>query len=179
MNSFERDTNMIEGMENYIGKRLKSEYIEVYKDQIEQEGSIMIKPDHYRSPNVCILMIISIDREYRISGFQGIKNYCYDRGMDSRLFDRPFSKKDITYLRKFVEIITADNVSGNNLDGYHYYYIECADLVSRAPVGSIYESEIYQPGHGWIRDIEQEISCRIVGYNPHAEPDWKEKGVKY
>lgn len=58
-------------------------------------------------------------------------------------------------------------------DGYRYYYFEHLSLVGRIPDASPFESEVYQPGSGWIRDAKHEISDRIMGYEPDEEAGWK------
>ena len=95
---------MIDGMESYIGKKLKAEYIEKYKDK----KYIVTRPDYY-STNMHINMTISFDSNYCISDIDGDKCYSYDRGMYNRssaIYDRNFTKRDVAFLRKFIKEIT-------------------------------------------------------------------------
>ena len=95
---------MIEGMEKYVGRKLKDEYVEEYKDS----SYIVTRPDYY-STNMHINMTIYFDENYCISDFDGDKCYSYDRGMYNRssaTYSRNFTKRDIAYLRSFVREIT-------------------------------------------------------------------------
>lgn len=58
-------------------------------------------------------------------------------------------------------------------EGYCYYYVEHLDLVGRTQGDNALTSEVYQRGKGWARDIDHEISDRILGYVPDEEPGWR------
>ena len=58
-------------------------------------------------------------------------------------------------------------------DEYRYYYVEHLNLVGRVRGENVFFSEVYQPGSGWVRDVNHDISDRILGYDPSEEPGWR------
>ena len=56
--------------------------------------------------------------------------------------------------------------------GYRYYYVEQKKLVGRTQEDNCFNSEVYQPGSGWVYDVDHEISDCIMGYEPGEEPGW-------
>ena len=102
---------MIEGMQEFIGKKLSPSYVESNKESLDLFDYILTRPDHYMSDNTHINMIIRFDKnnDYTITGIDGDKCYSYYRGMynrSSQVYDRPFSKRDLAYLKRFLLSIT-------------------------------------------------------------------------
>ena len=99
---------MIEGMEAFIGRKLKEEYIDDRGAFIRDNGYIVTRPDFY-SGNVHINMFIHFDKDFRISDIDGNKCYSYNRGLYNRsssVTPREFSKRDLAYLRRYIREIT-------------------------------------------------------------------------
>ena len=97
-----------EALNDLIGKRLNQEAMEKYKDCL-RTGYIITRPDHYTGNSTHINMYICVNEEGRIERFNGDKCYGYYSGMYNRshnTYDRPFTKKDIAYLKKYVKKIT-------------------------------------------------------------------------
>ncbi len=96
---------MIEGMEAYVGFKLKPEAIERWGQMIRAEHKICTRPDFY-SGRTHINMFIYFDDDYRITDFSGTKGY----GPTTSIYNRSgsyssgdFTKRDIAYLRRFVK----------------------------------------------------------------------------
>lgn len=99
---------MIEGMEEYVGLKLNAEAIERWGMLIRAEGKFCTRPDFYGG-RTHINMFIHCDNEYRIVDYSGSKGY----GATTSIYNRSgnytagdFTKRDISYLRKFVKEIT-------------------------------------------------------------------------
>lgn len=107
----EQEIEMMEGMEEFIGKKLSPWYVRSHKEDLDSFGYILTRPDHYTSDNIHINMTIRFDKnnDYTITAVHGDKCYSYYRGMYNRsspVKDRPFSKRDIAYLQRFLRRIT-------------------------------------------------------------------------
>ena len=99
---------MIDGTEEFIGRRLKDEVIKEKKDYFIPNGYILTRPDFYNG-NTHINMYIRIDENYTISSIDGDKCYSVYRGLYNRSGSvRPgkFTKRDIAYLRRYLKEIT-------------------------------------------------------------------------
>ena len=95
---------MIEGMEAYVGRKLKPEIAEQYNMLIAGHGYFTTRPDFYSS-NIHINMNIHVNKEGIITDFTGNKCYSASRGLYNRsatVHPRSFSAKDLAYLRKYV-----------------------------------------------------------------------------
>ena len=96
---------MIEGMEKYVGKKLKGCAIE-HKLPCQGGGYYIITRPYFYSDSMHINMYIYFDENGIITGFDGDKCYSVYRGMYNRsanVYDREFTKRDIQYLRGFVK----------------------------------------------------------------------------
>ena len=95
---------MIDGMEDYVGRKLKESVVQ-WKQPCSGGGFyIVTRPDFY-SDSMHINMMIYFDENRIITGFSGDKCYSVYRGMYNRsgnVYDREFTKRDIQYLRRFV-----------------------------------------------------------------------------
>lgn len=99
---------MIEGMEKYIGLKLSDEFLLNHKKSIDTLGYYLTRPDFYNG-NTHINMFIRIDKDYRISGFDGNKCYSYSSSLYNRsapVRKGAFTARDIAFLRKEVKRIT-------------------------------------------------------------------------
>lgn len=99
---------MIDGMEAYVGRRLKPEVAERYRMLISGQGYFTTRPDFYSS-SIHINMNIHVNAEGIITDFTGDKCYSVYRGMYNRssaVHDRSFTKRDLAYLRKYVKEIS-------------------------------------------------------------------------
>ena len=56
-------------------------------------------------------------------------------------------------------------------EDYIYYYIKCRDIVGRSK-DSVFNSEVFTVDEGWKYDCNNEISDRIMGYEPGEDPGW-------
>ena len=96
---------MIEGMQAFIGRKLKESAIQWKQPAQNGEYYIVTRPDYY-SDAIHINMCIYFDENRIITDFWGDKCYSVYRGMfnrSSNVFDRKFTKRDIQYLRRFVK----------------------------------------------------------------------------
>ena len=100
---------MIEGMESFIGLKLNAQAIEDYGEQLNSyQNYILTRPDDC-GENIHINMYIFVDENYVITDVDGNKCYSYYRGMYNRsssVYMRPFSKRDLAYLKRFLKKIT-------------------------------------------------------------------------
>lgn len=99
---------MIDGMEAYVGRKLKPEIAEQYSMLISGQGYFTTRPDFYSS-NIQINMNIHVNSEGIITDFTGIKCYSVCRGLYNRsstVHPRSFSARDLAYLRKYVRSIS-------------------------------------------------------------------------
>ncbi len=95
---------MIEGMEAFVGKKLKETAVEWKLPGQNGSYYIITRPDFY-SDAIHINMYIYFDKDRIITDFSGDKCYSVYRGMYNRsanVYDREFTKRDIQYLRRFV-----------------------------------------------------------------------------
>lgn len=95
---------MIEGMEEFVGKKLKESAIERRIASGEDHYYIITRPGFY-SDSMHINMYIYFDQDGVITGFAGDKCYSVYRGMYNRsanVYEREFTKRDIQYLKSFV-----------------------------------------------------------------------------
>lgn len=98
---------MIEGMEEFVGKRIKKESIEALKGSDESSGYIRTCPD-FIGPNTHINMFVYY-KDYVITRVDGDKCFSVYRGMYNRssaVYDRPFTKRELAYFRRFLKTIT-------------------------------------------------------------------------
>lgn len=101
---------MIEGMETFVGKRLKESA--VIRKQSRPGGgyTILTRPDYY-SGSIHINMFICFDDDRVITDFFGDKCFSIYRGLYNRrsnVYERRFTRRDIQFLRKFVRENTED-----------------------------------------------------------------------
>ncbi|QTE73996.1 hypothetical protein JS518_14050 [Clostridiales bacterium FE2010] len=95
---------MINGMEAYMGKKLKESVVEKRQPCSSGGYYIITRPDFY-SDSMHINMWIYFDENRVITGFAGDKCYSVSRGMYNRsakVHDREFTKRDIQYLKTFI-----------------------------------------------------------------------------
>ena len=95
---------MIEGMEAFIGKKLKPAAIAGKIASGKDQYYIITRPGFY-SDSIHINMYIYFDQDGVITGFAGDKCYSVYRGMYNRsasVHVREVSKRDIQYLRSLV-----------------------------------------------------------------------------
>ena len=96
---------MIEGMEGFVGRKLKESAIQFKQKSLHSDGYYIItRPDFY-SDSIHINMYIHFDENRIITDFSGDKCYSVYRGMYNRsgnVYDREFTKRDMQFLRKFV-----------------------------------------------------------------------------
>ncbi len=96
---------MIEGMDKFIGLKLKESAVQYKQTVSGGDGYYIITRPHFYSDAIHINMYIFFDKNRIITGFDGDKCYSVYRGMYSRsanVYDREFTKRDIQFLRKFV-----------------------------------------------------------------------------
>ena len=103
---------MIEGMESYLGRKLKPEYIEKYMSHIIHGcGYIVTRPDNC-GPMTHINMNTHFDSNFRIVDFSGSKCYSHYSGLYNRsakIRTGHFTAKDIAYWRRFIKEITIES----------------------------------------------------------------------
>ena len=95
---------MIEGMESFVGRKLKESAIKWKERCSNGEYSILTRPDFYSSA-IHINMFIIFNEDRIITDFEGDKCYSVCRGLYNRhanVYERSFTKRDIQYLRRFV-----------------------------------------------------------------------------
>ena len=95
---------MINGMETFVGRKLKESAAQ-WKQPGRNGGYYIITRPHFYSDAIHINMYIHFDENRMITDFSGDKCYSVSRGLYSRsgkVHDREFTKRDIQYLRKFV-----------------------------------------------------------------------------
>lgn len=96
---------MIEGMETFVGKKLKESAVTKKQRRSDGAYTIVTRPDFY-SDAVHINMFICFDDDRVITDFFGDKCYSICRGLYNRhsnVYERRFTKRDIQFLRKFVK----------------------------------------------------------------------------
>ena len=102
---------MIEGMEKFVGLKLKESAIKYKQKKLNGEGYYIITRPYFYSDAIHINMYIHFDDNRIITGFSGDKCYSVYRGLYNRsgnVYDREFTKRDIQFLRKFVRENTED-----------------------------------------------------------------------
>lgn len=97
----------IAGFEQFYGRTLKPE---LQKNHPSGNGvQIITRPDHYKSWDMHINMYIIFDNDYKLVSVKGDKCYSKFNGMWNRsgpAKERNWSKKDIAYLKKYINSIT-------------------------------------------------------------------------
>lgn len=97
---------MIEGMDEFVGRRLKESAVQHKQKVTNGEDYYIITRPYFYSDSMHINMYIFFDENRFITGFDGDKCYSVYRGMynrSSNVYDRDFTKRDIQYLRRFVK----------------------------------------------------------------------------
>lgn len=112
---------MIEGMEKYVGLKLKESVIKYKLGSGNEKGYYIItRPDFY-SDSIHINMYIHFNEDRVITDFNGDKCYSVYRGMYDRsaaVYDREFTKRDIQFLRSFVRDNVEDPVLRKKMKKY-------------------------------------------------------------
>lgn len=96
---------MLEGFEIYLGRKLKPEHIH----SIKHSTYVTTRPDHC-GPNTHINMHVHFDANGILTDVTGDKCYAHYSGMWNRsasVRDGKFTKKDLAYLRRYIEEITS------------------------------------------------------------------------
>ena len=96
---------MIEGMEQFVGKKLKESALQYKHHEMHGDGYYIITRPTFYSDAIHINMEIHFNEDRIITNFSGDKCYSIYRGMynrSSNVYPRQFTKRDIQYLRKFV-----------------------------------------------------------------------------
>ncbi len=103
-------TSKIEGTEELIGRKLKDDVIEKSRNLLDSAHYFVTRPDFY-SDNMHINMNVYVSDDYRITEITGNKCQSYYSGLYNRsakVHDRAFTKKDISWLKKYIKSITED-----------------------------------------------------------------------
>ena len=103
-------TTKIEGTDELIGRKLKDAVIEKNRNVLDSAHYFVTRPDFY-SGNMHINMNVYVSADYRITEITGDKCYSNYSGIYNRsakVHDRAFTKKDISWLKKYIKSITED-----------------------------------------------------------------------